>query len=86
MGWTKDYIGGVMASVLASRAVDPGLDQRLYNIGICCFSTEHISLRRKGKDWLARNQNTQKKSHVYPRIVVSTKLVCSTKGTSSSYH
>jgi hypothetical protein len=26
-----------------------------YEIGICCFSAKHPSLRRKDKDWLARN-------------------------------
>jgi hypothetical protein len=26
-------------------------------ISICCFSTKHISLKRKSKDWLARNQD-----------------------------
>jgi hypothetical protein len=26
-----------------------------YKIGICCFSTKHAALRRKGKDWLAWN-------------------------------
>jgi hypothetical protein len=28
-----------------------------YKIGICCFSAKHVALRRKSKDWLARNQN-----------------------------
>ena len=28
-----------------------------YQIGICCFSVKHTALRRKSKDWLARNQN-----------------------------
>jgi hypothetical protein len=28
-----------------------------YKIGICCFSAKHATLRRKSKDWLARNQN-----------------------------
>ena len=27
-----------------------------YKIGICCFSAKHAALRRKSKDWLARNQ------------------------------
>jgi hypothetical protein len=27
-----------------------------YEIGICCFSAKHTALRRKSKDWLARNQ------------------------------
>ena len=26
-------------------------------IDICCFSAKHAALRRKSKDWLARNQN-----------------------------
>jgi hypothetical protein len=28
-----------------------------YKIGICYFSAKHSALRRKNKDWLARNQN-----------------------------
>jgi hypothetical protein len=51
-----------MVSVLASSAVDRGFDPRSgqtkdYKIGICCFSAKHAALRRKSKDWLARNQN-----------------------------
>ena len=51
-----------MVSLLASSAVDSGLEPRLgqskdSNIGICCFSAKHAALRRKSKDWLARNQN-----------------------------
>jgi hypothetical protein len=53
---------GVMVGVLASSAVDRGFEPRSgqtkdYKIGICCFSTKHAALRRKSKDWLARNQN-----------------------------
>jgi len=47
-------IGGVIASVLVSRAVDRGYE---YKIGICWFSTKHVALRRKSKDWSARNQD-----------------------------
>jgi hypothetical protein len=55
-------ISGVMISVLASSAVDHGFDPRSgqtkdYKIGMCCFSAKHAALRRKSKDWLARNQN-----------------------------
>ena len=55
-------IGGVMVSMLASSAVDRGFEPRSgqtkdYEIGICCFSAKHAALRRKSKDWLARNQN-----------------------------
>ena len=51
-----------MVSVLASSAVDRGFEFRSgqtkeYNIGMCCFSAKHAALRRKSKDWLARNQN-----------------------------
>ena len=51
-----------MVSVLALIAVDRGFEHRSgqtknYKIGICCFSAKHAALRRKDKDWLARNQN-----------------------------
>ena len=53
---------GVMASVLASSAVDRRFDPRSgqtkdYKIGMCCFSIKHAVLRRKNKDGLAWNQN-----------------------------
>ena len=56
----KHHILGVMVSVLASSAIDRGFKPRSgqtkdYTIGICCFSTKHAALRRKSKDWLARN-------------------------------
>ena len=55
-------IGGVMVSVLVSSAVDHGFEPRsgktkVYKIGICSCSATHAALRRKSKDWLARNQN-----------------------------
>ena len=58
----KDRIGGVMVSVLASSVVDHGFEPwssqtKDYKIGICCFSAKHAALRRKSKDWLARNQD-----------------------------
>jgi hypothetical protein len=51
-----------MVNVLASSVVDGGFEHWLsqtkgYKIGICCFSAKHATLRRKSKDWLARNQN-----------------------------
>jgi hypothetical protein len=52
----------VMVSVLASSAVDRGFEPRSsktkdYKIDVCCFSAKHTALRRKSKDWLARNQD-----------------------------
>ena len=49
-----------MVSMLASSAVDRGFEPKSsqtkdYKIGICCFSANHATLRRKSKDWLARN-------------------------------
>ena len=49
-----------MVSVLALSEVDRGFEPRSgqtkdYEIGICCFSAKHAALRRKSKDWLARN-------------------------------
>jgi hypothetical protein len=57
-----DRIGGPVVSVLASSAVDRGFEPRSgqtkdYKIGICCFSAQHASLRRKSKDGLTRDQN-----------------------------
>ena len=55
-------IGNVMVSVLASSAIDCGSGQtKEYKIGICCFSAKNAALRRKSKDWLARNQNNVSK-------------------------
>jgi hypothetical protein len=51
-----------MVSVLVSSVVERGFETwssqtNDYEIGICCFSAKHAALRRKSKDWLARNQN-----------------------------
>jgi hypothetical protein len=51
-----------MVSVFDSSAVDREFEPRSgqtkdYEIGICCFSAKHAAVRRKSKDWLARNQN-----------------------------
>jgi hypothetical protein len=51
-----------MVIVLASSMVDRGFVARSgqtkdCKIGICCFSAKHAALRRKSKDWLARNQD-----------------------------
>ena len=55
-------IGGVIVSVLASSVVDRGSGQtKDYEIGMCCFSGKHAALKRKSKDWLARNQNNVSK-------------------------
>ena len=46
----------------ASSAVDRRFEHRSgqtkdYKIGICCFFAKHAALRRKSKDWWARNQD-----------------------------
>jgi hypothetical protein len=52
-----------MVSVLEWSAVDrefrahEGSNQRLYTIGICCFSVEPTALRSKNKDRLSRLQD-----------------------------
>ena len=57
-----NHINGVMVRVLASSAVDRGFEQtKDYKIGICFFSAKHAALRRKRKDWFARNQNNVSK-------------------------
>ena len=50
-----------MVSVLASNVVDREFEPRSgqtedYKIGVCYFSAKDAALRRKSKDWLARNQ------------------------------
>ena len=65
-----------MASVLASSVVHRGFEPQSCKtkdckIGTCCFSAKHTALRRKSKDWLARNQdNVFVGRHVYPWTVV----------------
>jgi hypothetical protein len=51
-----------MVSVLALSWIDHGFKFRSgqtkdYKIGICCDSPTRAALRRKSKDWLARNQD-----------------------------
>jgi hypothetical protein len=58
----NNQMGGVMVSVLASSAVDCGFEPRSgqtkdYEFGICYFSAKHAALRRKSKNWLARNRD-----------------------------
>ena len=75
----RDHIGGVMVSMLASSVVDRGFESwagqtKDYKIGICCFSTNHATLRRKSKDWLARYQNNVSElsdMSTHPQTVVS---------------
>ena len=52
--------------MLASSAVYRGFEPRWantkdYKIGICCFSAKQAALRRKSKDWLARNKEVSKR-------------------------
>ena len=56
------FIGGVMVRVFASSVVDRGFEPRsgqtkAYKNSVCCFPAKHAALRRKSKDWLARNQD-----------------------------
>ena len=37
-----------------NRSIQTG-QTKDYKIGICCFPAKHATLRRKSKDWLARN-------------------------------
>jgi hypothetical protein len=52
----------MMVSMLALSVVDHGFKPRSdhtkdYEIGICCFSAKHATLRRKSKDWSSQNHN-----------------------------
>ena len=65
--YANDLIFNKMASllivgVLSLVAVDCWFEPRSgqtkdYEIGICCFTAKHAALKRKSKDWLARNQD-----------------------------
>ena len=55
-------VGGVMVIVFASSMVDRGFvaqsgQTKDCKIDSCCFSAKHAALKRKSKDWLARNQD-----------------------------
>jgi len=51
-------MGRILASSVVDRGIEPGSDKaKDYDIGISCFSDKHAALRRKGKDWLVRNQD-----------------------------
>ena len=58
--YCSNCVGGIMVSVLVSNVVDREFETRSgqtkdYKINICCFSAKNVALRRKSKDWLARN-------------------------------
>jgi hypothetical protein len=55
-------IGSVIVSGLASSAVDRGFESRSgqtkdYQLVCVAYNAKHAELRRKSKDWLARNQD-----------------------------
>ena len=63
LGDLHSRISGVIVSVLASSVVDCWFEPQSgqtkdYKIDICCFSAKHTALRRKSKDWLARNKDS----------------------------
>jgi hypothetical protein len=43
----------------------PGRIKTKTQIGICCCSAKYAALRRKSKDWLARNQDNVRVEHHY---------------------
>ena len=54
----SNRIRGVMVSVCGRSGFESRSGRtKDYIIGICCISAKHAALRRKSKDWLARNQN-----------------------------
>ena len=61
LAWSKNRMGGVMVSLLALSAIYHGFEPQscqTKDYGICCFPAKHAALRRKNKDWLARNQDS----------------------------
>jgi hypothetical protein len=66
-----------------------------YEIGICCFPTRHAALRMKSNEWLARNQNNVSEWSYMPHAGLfqwtstyksNSVSWSSTKRTSSSFH
>ena len=56
-----------MVSLLTLSVVDRGFEAwsdqtEDFKIGNSCFSSKHAALRRKSKDWLARNQDNVSES------------------------
>ena len=47
----------VASSVVVSGFESLSGQTKDYRISICCFSAKHAVLRRKGSDWLVRNQD-----------------------------
>ena len=61
-----DCINGVMVSMLVRNVVDLRFESRSiitksYQIGICCFSANHTTLRRKNKYWMSEYQDNVSK-------------------------
>ena len=69
----KTLIGSVIVIVLASSAVDRGFESRSgqtkdYQLVFVAYNAKHAELRRKSKDWLARDQdNVSEWSDMYIR-------------------
>jgi hypothetical protein len=69
--------GGGMDSVLVSSVVNRGFESwsdqtKDYKIDMCCFFAKQAEIRRKSKDWLARNQdNVSEWSGMFIRGLVS---------------
>jgi hypothetical protein len=68
MGFSQggSHMGGVMVSMLVSSVVDHGFKSQSgqtkdFLICISCFSDKLSLLRRKNKDWLARNRDKASK-------------------------
>jgi hypothetical protein len=55
--YKENCISDVIVSVLDHGFKSWSGQKKDYKNGICCFSAKHAALRRKSKDWLARNQD-----------------------------
>ena len=68
-----NFICRAMDSVPTSSSVDFWFDPRSckpknYTVGMCCFPSKHVSLRRKTKHWLGRNQSNEFECSIYDTI------------------
>jgi hypothetical protein len=75
--YISNRIGGVVASALASSAVDRGFEPQSGHthenkIGICCFTAKQAAGERAKTGWLGiKIKFVRVERHIYPRTVVS---------------
>ena len=50
----RQFVVGVLAQ---NAVVGVRVNLKTYTIGMCCFTTKHVTFRSKNKNWFVRNQD-----------------------------